>query len=256
MMEEWISKRVDNVNLLKGININRKRNYLYTVMEYLEGQTLEQWMRDNPKPELETVRGFIEQIARGLQSLHRLEMLHQDLRPANIIITPNGTLKIIDFGSVYVAGLAENNLMINHEILGTMQYTAPEYFIGEQASTASDIYSLAVIAYQMLSGGNLPYGPSVARTISYAEQKKLIYQSVLDVKRTIPVWIDETLRKGVHINPAKRYSELSEFIYDLRHPNKAFIKKGIPPLIERNPLLFWQGLSLILFIIIIIQTLL
>jgi len=251
MMEEWIARRVDNDNLLSAIVINRKRNYLYTVMEYIEGQTLEQWMRDNPSPKIETVRNFIEQIARGLQALHRLEMLHQDIRPANIIMTQSGTLKIIDFGSVHVAGLAENNLTLNNQILGTMQYTAPEYFLGEMATPASDIYSLAVITYQMLSGGELPYGPSVARASSYAEQKKLIYQSVLDAHRTIPIWIDGTLRKGLHINPRQRYYELSEFVYDLRHPNKKFIENNSPPLIERNPLLFWKGLSFILFMIII-----
>ena len=73
----------------------------------MEGQTLTQWMIDNPRPDLETVRGIVEQIANGLRAFHRKEMLHQDLRPDNIMIDKTGTVKIIDFGSTSVAGVVE-----------------------------------------------------------------------------------------------------------------------------------------------------
>ena len=75
--------------------------------EFIDGQTLTQWMIDNPKPDLETVRGIVEQIAKGLSAFHRMEMLHQDLRPDNIMIDKTGTVKIIDFGSTRVAGIVE-----------------------------------------------------------------------------------------------------------------------------------------------------
>ena len=89
-------------------------------MEFIEGQTLAQWMRDHPKPEQKTDRSIITQIARGLQSFHRLEMLHQDLRPENIMIDGTGTVKIIDFGSTRVAGLLEMNASTGpSSILGT-----------------------------------------------------------------------------------------------------------------------------------------
>src|SRR3546814_4750733 len=79
-------------------------------------------MTDNPRPGLETVRGIVEQIARGLQAFHRMEMLHQDLRPENIMIDRIGTVKIIDFGAVRVAGVAENAAPDATEgILGTVQ---------------------------------------------------------------------------------------------------------------------------------------
>jgi hypothetical protein len=67
----------------------------------------------------------------------------------------------------------------------------------------------------------------------------------------IPAWIDGVLRKAVHPNPAKRYGELSEFLYDLRHPNQAFIDKTRPALLERNPVAFWRGVSLILAAVIV-----
>ena len=69
---------------------SRKRNFLYVVTEYIDGQTLTQWMIDNPKPALETVRGIVEQIAKGLRAFHRKEMLHQDIRPDNIMIDKTG----------------------------------------------------------------------------------------------------------------------------------------------------------------------
>ena len=100
MMEEWVARRINSAHVLKPCIQSRRHNYLYVVTEFIDGQTLTQWMIDNPKPDLETVRGIVEQIAKGLQAFHRLEMLHQDLRPDNIMIDRTGTVKIIDFGSV------------------------------------------------------------------------------------------------------------------------------------------------------------
>ena len=99
MMEEWVARRLDSPHVLKPRLRSRKRNHLYVVTEFIDGQTLTQWMIDHPRPDLETVRGMVEQIARGLRAFHRKEMLHQDLRPDNIMIDKTGTAKIIDFGS-------------------------------------------------------------------------------------------------------------------------------------------------------------
>ncbi|MBD3820776.1 MAG: bifunctional protein-serine/threonine kinase/phosphatase, partial [Thiotrichales bacterium] len=130
---------------------------------------------------------------------------------------------------------------------GTAQYTAPEYFVGEAGSTRSDQFSLAVIAYQLLSG-RLPYGTQVAKIRTRADQRKLSYRSVLEEDRDTPVWIDEALRKALQPDPLKRYREISEFIFDLRHPNLAFLNKTRAPLMERNPVLFWKGISFVLFL--------
>ncbi|HTE15824.1 MAG TPA: bifunctional protein-serine/threonine kinase/phosphatase [Burkholderiales bacterium] len=250
LMEEWIARRINSPHVLKPCLQTRRRNYLYIVTEFVEGQTLTQWMIDNPKPELETVRGIVEQIAKGLQAFHRMEMLHQDLRPENIMIDSTGTLKIIDFGSTRVAGVAENaGLDERIHPLGTAQYTAPEYFLGEAGSTRSDIFSLGVIAYQMLNG-KLPYGAEVAKSRTKAAQRKLRYQSLLDDHREMPAWFDATLRKAVQPDPYKRYEELSEFTYDLRHPNGVLMNQKAPPLLERNPLIFWKCVCFILSVVI------
>jgi len=252
LMEDWIARRINNAHVLKPCAQTRKRNFLYVVTEFIDGQTLTQWMIDNPKPDLETVRGIIEQIAKGLRAFHRLEMLHQDLRPDNIMIDSTGTVKIIDFGSTRVAGIMEMTTPIRHDnILGTAQYTAPEYFLGEQGSERSDIFSLAVIAYQMLTG-KLPYGAEVAKCKTKAAQNKLMYDCLRYENREIPAWVDDAIRKAVHPNPYKRYDDLTEFIYDLRHPNRAFLNKTRPPLLERNPVAFWKGVSFILALIVVI----
>ena len=252
LMEEWIARRINSAHVLKPCVLTRKRSYLYIVSEFIDGQTLTQWMIDTPRPDMETVRGIVEQIARGLLAFHRMEMLHQDLRPENIMIDRTGTVKIIDFGSVIVAGVLEMVPSIDRNaLLGTAQYTAPEYFLGEGGSPRSDMFSLGVLTYQMLTG-KLPYGAQVAKSRTRAAQKKLKYESVLDDEREIPAWVDEVLKKAVHPDPARRYEELSEFVHDLRHPNKAFLNRRRPPLLESHPVLFWKGVSFVLMLIIVV----
>ena len=252
LLEEWIARRMNNQHVLKAYPQDRERNYLYTVMEYVEGQTLEQWMIDNPNPSLEEVRSITDQVARGLLAFHRQEMIHQDLRPANIMIDKTGSVKIIDLGAVRVAGISEINTFTDKEdILGTMTYSAPEYFLGDIGTYKSDIFSLGVIVYQMLSG-KLPYGLHVAKSTTKSAQRKLKYNSLYTENSGIPLWIDAALRKAVHPDPYKRYNELSEFTYDLRHPNTKYLKKMKPPLRERNPSAFWQIIAFIEVLIIIL----
>jgi serine/threonine protein phosphatase PrpC len=252
LMEDWVAQRISNAHVVKAAARGRKRNYLYTVTEFIEGQTLHQWLIDNPKPPVETVRGLIEQIANGLLAFHRLEMLHQDLRPQNVMLDATGTAKIIDFGATRVAGISENDSPLERgELLGTLQYTAPEYFLGESGTPRSDLFSLGVIAYQLLSG-RLPFGTDVPKARTRAAQRRLKYRSVLDDESEIPRWIDEVLRKATHPDPDKRYEELSEFIHDLRHPNDAYLIRTRQPLLERSPAAFWKGMSLVLAVIILV----
>lgn len=251
MMEDWIARRINSAHVLKAADQTRPRNYVYVATEFIDGQTLKQWLIDHPAPEVETVRSIIEQIAKGLLAFHRMEMLHQDLRPENIMIDKTGSAKIIDFGSARVAGIMEmTSAAESSNRLGALQCMAPEYFLGEPGSECSDLFSLGVIAYQMLSG-RLPYGAEVAKARTRAAQRRLVYQSVLADEREIPAWIDEVLKKAVHPTPAKRYQELSEFVYDLRHPNRAYLNRTRAPLLERNPVAFWKGVAFMLAVAIV-----
>ncbi|MDT8339711.1 MAG: bifunctional protein-serine/threonine kinase/phosphatase, partial [Sulfurimonas sp.] len=251
LMEEWIARRINSAHVLKSFTPSRKKNYLYNVLEFIEGQTLSQWIIDNPNPTLETVRQMVEQVAKGLLALHRQEMIHQDLRPQNIMIETSGTLKIIDFGATRVEGIMDINIRLEQEnLLGTALYSAPEYFLGKEGTVCSDLFSLGVIVYEMLSG-HFPYGVEIARVKSETAQKRLRYTPLYHYNQEIPVWVDEAVKKAVAINPKERYEELSEFLYDLRHPNEEFLKKKKPPLVERNSVIFWQGVSFVLALVLV-----
>ncbi|AGS40092.1 MULTISPECIES: bifunctional protein-serine/threonine kinase/phosphatase [Cycloclasticus] len=241
VQEEWIGRRIDNNHVLKIIEQTRTRRFLYYVTEYIEGQTLRHWMSDNPQPSLHDVRGIVRQIARGLRAFHKKEMIHQDLKPENIIIDTQGTVKIIDFGSTKVAGVEEIASPIQRlNLLGTQHYTAPEYLLGQPASYRSDAFSLGVITYEMLTG-KLPFGEK------YGEKalSKLHYIPILEIDTDIPLWIDGAIRKIVNKKPSNRYEEISEFIHDLSHPNKLFTTAVHTPLVERNPLAFWKAVALL-----------
>lgn len=105
-----------------------------------------------------------------------------------------------------------------------------------------------MIAYQLLTG-ELPYGTQVAKARTRADQHKLRYQSALTHNPTLPPWVDETLKRALNVDPFKRYEALSEFVYDLEHPNPRYVQKTQPPLLERDPVLFWKGTSLILTLV-------
>lgn len=253
MLEEWIARRQSNPHLLSAPPATlSSRSALYSVTSYIEGQTLRQWMQDNPKPTLEQVRSIIEQCIKGLRSFHRREMLHQDIRPENIMITDDGVVKLIDFGSAYVAGVQEAAPLAQEDgILGTYQYTAPEYFSGEAVSFRSDMFSLAVVAYEMLTG-YLPYGAQIARVRSPRDRMSLRYRNARDDKTPVAPWIDAALACALHPDPSRRYNALSEFAADLRKPSVAFMRRKGRPLMERDPLMFWKSLCAVLAVISII----
>ena len=240
LLEEWIARRVDNPHV-QGVPATEKaKRSLYTVGHYIHGQTLAQWLADNPRPALETVRHIVAQIVTGLRALHRKAILHLDLRPHNILIDANNKVTLIDFGSAQVAGIEElAAVAATRDILGTEQYSAPEYLLGEAGSVQCDLFSLGVIVYQMLTG-QLPYDTRVAAARSSREQQKLRYQSALAHNRDLPAWIDAVLHKAVHIQARQRYDALSEFLEDLCNA-QAVAPRTTPSLLERHPLRFWQA---------------
>ena len=253
--EEWAGKRIDHNNVIKVLSTSRPKSCVYYVTEYLEGQTLRDWMTANPKADIITVRKIVEQIAKGLRAFHRKEMLHQDLKPENIMFDKNGVIKIIDFGSVKIAGIAEIaplEFYNEDNILGTLNYTAPEYHLGQRGTVKSDLYSLAVIAYEMLNAA-LPFGQDMPEKPSQGFLANLSYIPSFHHNPMVPAWIDGALKKATAITPQLRYDELSEFLYDLYHPNASFMRtEDNIPLLQRNPLRFWQGLSTILTLIVVV----
>lgn len=235
--EEWVGRRITNPHVLRVLD-TPKRRFLYNISEYVDGQNLRQWMDDHPQTHINTAREYLTQIAEGLRAFHRLEMTHLDLKPDNVLIDSAGVLKIIDFGSTRVAGDMEISTTYDNKLVqGTVDYCAPECTEGS-CSNRSDIFSLGVIAYELLTG-KLPYGEHDRKK----RVDKLNYRSAREYNDKLQPWVDGALRKATHPNPLKRYDTMSEFLYDLSHPNPEFTGERTKPLVERNPLAFWKGLS-------------
>lgn len=246
--EEWVGRLVSSPNTLKIHDAKGQRHFLYHVTEYFEGKTLQQWMLDNPRPELEVVRSIVEQIAQGLRAMHRKDILHLDMKPGNVMINEKGLVKIIDFGSSRAASWSDEKQSDGLVPVGTADYTAPENICGNPPSNRSDIFSLGAIAYEMITG-SLPYGKGITNP---AMIKKLRYVSASWLRKDVPLWVDAALEKAVQIDPEKRTDALSALTTDLRKPNTALVPSQIRPLIESNPLLFWKLISLFLFVLVVI----
>jgi serine/threonine protein kinase len=165
------------------------------------------------------------------------------------MITTEGLVKIVDFGSTKIAGIADVSTPIERkELLGTKHYTAPEYLMEKPGTTQSDLFSLGCIIYEMITG-KLPYGEVLLKAVEKGTVSKLRYISIQNYTSTIPDWVDKAIRKAVEIKPEKRYDKLSELESDLRKPNPDYLKEEQLPLLERNPLGFWKGLALLLFLL-------
>jgi serine/threonine protein phosphatase PrpC len=254
IMEEWVGRRVNSPYVLKILEQQRKRSFLYHVAELVDGQTLRAWIEDHPHPDIDDVFAYVDQITRGLRAFHRLEMVHRDLKPENIMISQDGVAKIIDFGSVKIAGVAELASPLDRSaVVGTENYTGPEYFAGSTGTAASDLFALGVIAYEMYTGGAHPYrGKTPRRPVTCRGR----YVPALHHNPMIPPWLDGALEKAVRCDPRDRYEALSEFIQDLSHPNPYFMQTTPLPLLDRNPLAFWRGLAIALLVLNILLSIL
>jgi serine/threonine protein kinase len=241
---------IANPNVLKVFTPRTQLKFLYHVTEYFEGKTLQQWMLDNPKPDLEPVRSIVEQIVLGLRAMHRKDILHLDLKPSIVMIDAQGLVKLIDFGSSLAASTAENSK--TKFPAGTADYAAPEHLLGAKPSSLSDLYSLGVITYEMLTG-SLPYGAGFKSASQIARAQ---YLPAMTRRKDIPDWIDAALEEAVQLTPQRRTEVLSAFVENLRKPNSGLKLARDKPMLERNPLLFWKLLSLALFIACIAITLL
>ena len=245
--EEWAGRRINDPYVLQVLDTDKPKKWIYYVTEFLQGQTLREWMDRHPDPDISTVIELASQIATGLRAFHRMEMLHQDLKPENIMLDQQGRIRIIDFGSIKIAGIAETRQRDHDTILGTLNYSAPEYLMGQRCDACSDLFSLAVITYEMLNGA-LPFGQDMPEKPTHAKLARLNYVPSIQLNPMVPTWIDGAIRKSLSINPEGRYQEPSEFIHDLQHPNSMFLVPRGLPLAQRNPLAFWQGLTALLTI--------
>ena len=260
--EAWLGERLSNSHVMKVKRGSDNSRFLYHICEYIDGQTLGQWMFDNPKPNLAQVRDIIEQIIIALRSFQRLEVIHRDLKPDNIMIDAYGKVFLIDYGTALIASLAENNDVVTETVpQGTLNYIAPETLLTLHADHQSDLFSLGVITYEMLCG-ELPYKPMQRADMSshsYAinNEKTRVenysqwqYRSIRQFRSDLPFWLDMVLSKATQADPKFRLQAFSELKADLSKPTASALEEyKSQPILQRNPVLFWQGAAALFFIL-------
>lgn len=258
IQEEWIGKRINNPNVVAVKQQSRSKSCLYYLMEFVEGESLDKWINRNPLPSPKQAINIIKQIANGLDGFHKKDTIHQDLRPANIMLckTDNDQplVKIVDFGSTFVAGTAELFNPIEHEgALGTASYSDPQYLLGKNPGIQGDIYALSTICYELFTS-ELPYGDKVEDCQNAFDYDRLRYKSASTYNPVIPIWFDRALEKGVTMNVEKRYLTLKQLITDLTQPNPEFLKDVPEQASKHNSVVFWSllsaGMTLLMIVVI------
>ncbi len=261
--EQWVGRKLDSHHIMKIHPHPTNSAFIYHVCEYIEGQTLRQWIIDNPAPSLEKVRTITTDLVTAIRVLHRNGMVHRDLKPENILLTESMNIKLIDLGTIQVGGLDEiRNVLDNDHFrqdnpVGDINYIAPEYLLGQQGTNRSDIFSLGCIVYEMLSG-SLPFDAIRSNrhypTLFEQWHFKSLNRNNSNTAADLPLWLNQVLQKATAPNPMQRYEALSEFLTDLTNPNADIIRLAKEaPLIQRHPVRFWQTLSLLLFIVCLTQ---
>lgn len=254
VQEQWIGQKIQHNNVMKILPRKRDSQFLYHVCELIEGQTLRQWMREHPQPGLAQVRDILKPIVSALRKMQRLDMVHRDLKPENIMLTHEGTVKLVDFGTIRVASLAQIASPIDEEVaVGSVHYVAPETLLRNETHHGSDLFSLGVICYEMLTGA-LPFKPFPYKDYQPSGWSEWRYHSLHLHRKELPAWVDAALRKACAPQPEQRYQAYSEFLRDLELPSEAHLHAlKHAPLMERNPLLFWQLICALLLVINILQ---
>ena len=254
MMEEWVARRINSAHVLRPFDAAAQAQL--SLLRHGVHRRQDAGAMDDRQsaPRSRRVRDIVEQIAKGLRAFHRMEMLHQDVRPENVMIDRGGTVRIIDFGSVRIAGVMEaapTAVLRRHARDGTIYSARISPRRGRQRAVR-----LLRPGRDRLSDADRPASRTARgwrRPAPVPQQVRVAYLPARSINADIPVWIDGALRKAVSADPAKRYEAMSEFTHDLRHPREAFLSVKVAPLLERNPVLVWQAISLILFLIAIAQ---
>lgn len=252
--EQWAGSRIDHANVMRILPAEPDGQFLYHICEEIEGANLRQWIHDHPRASLHDVRGIVEQIIHGLRVFQRAGMLHRDLKPENIMVTTKGQVKLIDFGTISVRGLAEISSPITESgPVGSVSYIAPESVVDGTSVMQSDLFSLATIIYEMLTQ-SLPYQMDKVGRRGAKSVNEWQYKPLKEHRPDLPHWLDLTLEKACHPNYKQRYDAYSEFWQDLLTPNQTLLRNYKKrPLLEQNSSRVWQVISIILFLIVFLQ---
>ena len=239
--ESWVGARVTSPWLGRIIELPPGRQTcLYTVMPLYQGELLETRLARRPALGLEEGRNIAIKLARAAAALHRVGVVHRDIKPDNVILESEGSLKLIDFGVVRVPGLEDSRPA---DIPGTAAYMAPEMFDGEPGNEATDIYALGVTMFRAFTG-EFPYGNPDAISPPRSDRPKLLST----LRPDLPAWLEAALGRAIAADPARRFRDVTEFAIEMEAgPTRAPIAPHRPrTLYERNPVRFWQGVAALL----------
>jgi serine/threonine protein phosphatase PrpC len=239
--EAWVGARVTSPWLGHVIELPPGRQTcLYTVMPLYQGELLETRIARGPAVGLEEGRNIAIKLARAAAALHRVGIVHRDIKPDNVILEAEGSLKLIDFGVVRISGLEDE---APEDIPGTPAYMAPEMFDGEAGNEATDIYALCVTMFRAFTG-EYPYGNADATSPPRRERP----MALSTLRPDLPAWLQATIGRAIAIDPADRFRDVTEFAVEMEAgPARAPLAVRRPrTLYERAPVRFWQGVAALL----------
>jgi serine/threonine protein kinase len=226
-----------------------RQTCLYTVMPLYQGELLETRLRRRPSLGLEEGRNIAVKLARAAAALHRAGIIHRDIKPDNVILEGDGSLKLIDLGVARVPGLED---IPPEDIPGTPGYMAPELFAGEPGNEATDIYALGVTMFRAFTG-EFPYGNADATSPPRRERP----QELCTLRPDLPAWLQAALGRAIAIDPNDRFRDMIEFAVEMEAgPARAPVAIRRPrTLYERAPLQFWQGVAALLALALLLSLL-
>jgi serine/threonine-protein kinase len=184
----------------------------FIVMEYVEGTPLSDMLRGGQKLEPARAVSIASDACEALECAHRAGVIHRDVKPANLIVTPDGHTKLADFGIAKAAEMTRVTQV--GSVLGTVAYLSPEQATGGETGPQSDIYSLAVVTYEML-GGRLPYLYKSITELAMKQRDELP-TPLTELNPVVPVELDRTIRVALSYDPGLRFATAREFAQAMR----------------------------------------
>ena len=198
-------------NIVEVYDVGEEDGNYYIVMEYIEGKTLKQLLQKRGALTLTEVIDIMSQLTDGLAHAHEAYIIHRDIKPQNIMIEDNGRIKITDFG--IAMALNSTQLTQTNSVMGSVHYLPPEQANGKGATVKSDIYSLGILMYELLTG-SVPFKGDTAVEIALKHMKEKI-PSVRKQNPTIPQSVENIILKATAKNPKNRYDSVREMHADL-----------------------------------------
>jgi len=198
-------------NIVSIYDVENEGEFYYLILEYVEGMTLKDYMIKNPRLPIETIVHIAKQIASGLSHAHQNGIIHRDIKPQNILMNENLTCKITDFGIARAYG--DTTLTQTNQMLGTVYYLSPEQARGNVATAQSDIYSLGILIFEMITG-QIPFKGESAVAIAL----KHLQEELPDIDKyrdNVPQSVKNIVLHATMKNPNERYISSKELFEDL-----------------------------------------